>query len=45
MRVAADLAYKRIEPHLLDYMGKVFENICRQYLWNLLLSGKCPVAF
>lgn len=26
-------------------MGKVFENICRQYLWNLLLSGKCPVAF
>ena len=24
-RGAADLAYKRIEPYLSDYMGKVFE--------------------
>ena len=44
-RGAADLAYKRIEPHLSDYMGKVFEEICKQYLWKLLLSGKCPVEF
>lgn len=44
-RGAADLAYKRIEPFLSDYMGKVFEEICRQYLWKLLLSGKCPVEF
>ena len=44
-RGAADLAYKRIEPHLSDYMGKVFEEICRQYLWKLLLSGECPVEF
>ncbi|MBD5459966.1 MAG: ATP-binding protein [Lachnospiraceae bacterium] len=42
---AADLAYKRIEPHLSDYMGKVFEEICKQYLWRLLLSGKSPVEF
>lgn len=44
-RGAADLAYKRIEPFLPDYMGKVFEEICKQYLWKLLLSGKCPVEF
>ena len=44
-RGATDLVYKRIEPHLSDYMGKVFEEICKQYLWKLLLSGKCPVEF
>jgi len=44
-RGAADLAYRRIEPFLPDYMGKVFEEICRQYLWRLLLDGKCPVEF
>lgn len=44
-RGAADLAYKRIEPFLSDYMGKVFEDICKQYLWKLLLAGKCPVEF
>lgn len=44
-RGAADLAYRRIEPHLPGYMGKVFEEICKQYLWNLLLAGKSPVEF
>ena len=44
-RGAADLVYRRIEPQLSDYMGKVFEDICRQYLWKLLLSGKSPVEF
>ncbi len=44
-RGAADLAYRRIEPFLSDYMGHVFEEICRQYLWKLLLAGKCPVEF
>lgn len=28
---------------LSDYMGKVFEEICRQHLWELLLTGECPV--
>ena len=41
-RGAADLVY---EPHLPEYMGKVFEEICKQYLWKLLLSGKSPVEF
>ena len=44
-RGAADLVYKRIEPQLSDYMGKVFEEICKQYLWKQLLSGNCPVEF
>lgn len=44
-RGASDLAYKRIEPFLSDYMGKVFEEICKQYLWKLLLAGKCPIEF
>ena len=44
-RGAADLVYKRIAPQLSDYMGKVFVEICRQYLWKQLLSGNCPVEF
>ncbi len=44
-RGAADLAYKRIEPHLSDYMGKVFEEICTQYLWKRMLKGESPVEF
>ena len=44
-RGADDLAYKRIEPHLTEYMGAVFEEICKQYLWKLLINGKCPVEF
>lgn len=45
VRGAADLVYKRIEPQLSDYMGKVFEEICKQYLWKRLLLGNCPVEF
>lgn len=44
-RGAVDLAYKRIEPNLPRYMGHVFEDICTQYLWSLLLHGKSPVDF
>ena len=44
-RGADDLAYKRIEPHLSEYMGRVFEEICKQHLWKQLLTGKCPVEF
>ena len=44
-RGAADLAYKRIAPELSAYMGGVFEEICKQYLWRLLLADKCAVSF
>ena len=33
---ATDLAYSRIAPQLNAYMGNVFEEICKQYLWKLL---------
>lgn len=45
MRGAEDLAYSRIASELPAYMGAVFEDICKQYLWKLLLEGKCPVTF
>ena len=44
-RGATDLVYKRIEPKLSDSMGKIFEDICKQYLWKQLLTNKCPVEF
>lgn len=44
-RGAADLAYRRIAPNLPDFMGKVFEDICQEYLWKLLLDGTSPVEF
>lgn len=44
-RGAVALAYHRIEPHLSDYMGTVFEEICKQYLWSLLLNGKATINF
>lgn len=45
VRGAAERVYKRIEPYLSNYMGKVFEDICTQYLWKELLDGRCPVEF
>ena len=45
MRGAADIVYRRIEPQLSEYMGVVFEEICKQYLWKLLLDGNSPVEF
>ena len=45
MRGAADIVYRRIETQLSEYMGAVFEEICKQYLWKLLLDGNSPVEF
>lgn len=44
-RGAAELAYNRIKPNLSNYMGAVFEEICKQYLWSSLLDGKCAIDF
>jgi AAA+ ATPase superfamily predicted ATPase len=41
-QIRPDLAYRKIEPLLTDYMGEVFEEICRQYLSGLSDSGKTP---
>ena len=42
---AEEVAYDRIAPHLSEYMGAVFEEICKQYLWSQLLSTNIPVNF
>ena len=44
-RGATDLAYRKIAPNLPDFMGKVFEDICQEYLWKQLLEGNSPVEF
>lgn len=44
-RGAVNLVYKRIEAQLNEYMGQVFEEICKQYLWKLLLNGNMPIEF
>ncbi len=45
VRGATDLVYKKIEEQLSDYMGRVFEDICTQYLWKQLLMGNSPIEF
>ena len=39
VRGASYMVYKRIEPQLSNHMGRVFEEICMQYLWKQLLEG------
>ena len=45
VRGGADLVYKRIEAGLSNYMGRVFEEICTQYLWKQLMRGSMPIEF
>ncbi|MFA6735525.1 MAG: ATP-binding protein [Saccharofermentanales bacterium] len=40
-----DLAYKNISEQLSSYMGAVFEEICKQYLWELNKQGKAAITF
>lgn len=44
-RGATELAYQRIKLELFSYMGAVFEEICKQYLWKLLSQGKLAIDF
>ncbi|MDR0852929.1 MAG: ATP-binding protein [Clostridiales Family XIII bacterium] len=44
-RGLADNVYDTIQPHVSDFMGSVFEEICKQYLWEQLRSGDVPIAF
>ncbi len=45
VRGAGNMIYQRISPHLSDHMGTAFEEICRQYLWKLLIQGQSPIEF
>lgn len=42
---AKDIVYKRVEKQIPAYMGFVFEEICKQYLWQENLKGKAPIDF
>ena len=35
----AERAYQNIEPHISAYMGAIFEEICRQYMWEMNRRG------
>lgn len=40
-----DLVYKKISSQLTSFMGGVFEEICKQYLWELNRQEKAAVPF
>ncbi|MFA7673869.1 MAG: ATP-binding protein [Clostridia bacterium] len=40
-----DLAYRDISEQLNNYMGAVFEEICKQYLWKLNCHGNAAITF
>lgn len=42
---AKDKAYGRIEKQINAYMGFVFEEICKEYLWQENLRGNLPIEF
>lgn len=42
---ATDMVYRRIENYLPEYMGNIFEDMCRQYMWQLLLRGEIECMF
>jgi hypothetical protein len=41
----SETAYKNIAEHIPSYMGTVFEEICKQYLWKLNREDKVAVTF
>ena len=44
-RGLGEIAYQRIEPQISAFMGPVFEEICKQYLWRLNSQGKAAFSF
>lgn len=44
-RGAAERVYQKIEEQIPAYMGFVFEEMCKQYLWKENLKGSSPIEF
>lgn len=44
-RGLTDIVYKKIASQITSFMGGVFEEICKQYLWELNRQGKAAVTF
>jgi hypothetical protein len=40
-----DMAYERIAPQISAYMGGVFEEICKQFLWRQNMAKQLPFCF
>ena len=39
------IVYQKIAPQITSFMGGVFEEICKQYLWELNKQGKAAITF
>jgi hypothetical protein len=37
--------YEQITPQIPAFMGEVFEEICKRYLWRENIAGRLPVDF
>ena len=44
-RGADEAAWGRIKPFVSEYMGTIFEEICKEYLWKQLIAGRSPIDF
>ena len=44
-RGEADLAYELIQPQMSAFMGQVFEEICKEHLWQQNIERKTPILF
>ena len=40
-----DLVFSHIEPGISAYMGDVFEDICKQWLWRENIADRLPIQF
>jgi AAA+ ATPase superfamily predicted ATPase len=40
-----DAVYNYISEQFSDFMGEVFESICKQYLWRENMAGRLPFRF
>ena len=41
----ADRVWKKVEPQLPAFMGRVFEDICKQWLWRENAAANLPILF
>ena len=44
-RGMGEQAFRRIAPQIPAFLGKTFENVCSQYLWELNKKGETPFLF
>jgi AAA+ ATPase superfamily predicted ATPase len=40
-----DRLWRKVQPQIPAFMGRVFEEICKQWLWRENAAGRLPVSF